>query len=822
MIFLNVLFMAGLAAVAIPLVIHLLNRVRARPVEWGAMRFLRQSLNVRRRRVQLEEALVLLVRCLAVALIALALARPFIRPASLFPPWMILGAILLPVALLAVGAAFWSDPVRRRTFLRAAAALVLVAVAVGLLEARRGGLPWRMAAGEKDVVVILDASASMGLRTEGRSTFDRAVEEALALVDTLPRSDAVGVVWAGPVPRVCLRPTADREALRRVLTDETLKPSAGAMGALESLYAAASLLEESRNPEKLAVFITDGHRTGWDFEAERRWAFLAERMQKLPAPPRLLIRRLPMPVQVSDAMVADIGLSRQVIGTDRPVGVEAVIANAGTIPIRPSTVELLVDGALAGRAEVRREIPVNAVERVRFSTRFEKSGRHVVAVRLGFEDDSPVNNHAFRAVEVLEKLPVLLVDGSPAERFFRGAAGFLRVALEPDSDSVSTNAPLIRTDVKSVREFAKLSDLSAYAVVVLANVARLPDDAAARLADFVAAGGGLLIAPGERAESGFYNNWRTGSGSLVPPARLGERLTATREEPFLLDRLSCSHPALRVPAETMPQDSARFLSSVCWSLQADPAERDVRIGARFGGGLPLLAERSFGRGRILMTAIAMDRHDSNLPALKSFVPFSHELMIDLSSVNVPTLHVRPGDEFALKLDTKRPSYGIDPAAVMRTAGKQGLALDVRGPGSNKLAAVAQMQLDGQIRIRCSDTIEPGLYTLRIPAAIRAADSGKPVPADVLELPFTVSPSVDEAKTGLLTDADLALARNRIGLVEATDRKALASVSSGQAPGREIWRGLAVTALLALLAEVALTRWVAIRRQTAPLAGGKPA
>jgi hypothetical protein len=223
-----------------------------------------------------------------------------------------------------------------------------------------------------------------------------------------------------------------------------------------------------------------------------------------------------------------------------------------------------------------------------------------------------------------------------------------------------------------------------------------------------------------------------------------------------------------------------------------------------------------------MTAIAMDRHDSNLPALKSFVPFAHELMIDLSSVNVPTLHVRPGDEFALKLDAKRPSYGIDPATVMRSAGKQGLALDVMGPGSNKLAAVVQMQPDGQIRIRCSDTIEPGLYTLRIPASLRAADSGKPAPTDALELPFTVSPSVEEAKSGALTDADLALARTRIGLLEATDRKALVSVSSGQAPGREIWRGLAMTALLALLAEVALTRWVAIRRQTAPLAGGKPA
>lgn len=818
MIFLNALFLAGLAGVLIPLLIHLLNRVRARPVEWGAMRFLRQSLNVRRRRMQLEEALVLLVRCLTVAVLALALARPFIRPASLFPPWMILGAILLPVALLAVGAVFWSDPPRRRLFLRASAVLILAAAALAWFEVKRGGLRWRLAAGEKDIVIILDASASMGLRSDGRTTFDRAVEEALALVETLPRSDSVGVVWAGPAPRVILHPTADRNALRKLLQDETLKPSTGAMGALEAFYAAVALLEESRNPEKVAIFLTDGHRAGWDLAAERRWTFLSDRLAKWPVPPRLLIRRLPMPPQISDAMVADIGFSRQVIGSDRAVGIEALIANGGTAPVRPGTVELLIDGVLAGRSDIRREIPVNAVERVRFSGRFDSPGRHVLSVRLGYEDDCPANNAAFRAVDVLDKLPVLLVDGSTSERFFRGAAGFLRVALQPDSDSTSTNLPMIRTEVKSVREFAKVEDLSPYGVIVLANVARLPDAAASRLSAFVAGGGGLLIAPGERAEPDFYNGWRTGSGSLVPPARLVRRMTAPRDEPFRLDRLSCSHPALRVPVETMPQDAGRFMSEVCWNLEADPADRDVRVGARFGGEMPLLTERTYGRGRILMTSIALDRQDSNLPTLKSFVPFTHELILDLASLNSPVLHLRPGDELTLKLDSKRPRLGIDPAAVFRAIGKQGLALDVIGPASNKLAAAALVLPDGQILIRSSDTIEPGLYALRIPVSMRVVEPGKPAATGPLEIPFSVAPSAEEAKTGSLSDADLALAQHRIGLVEAADRQALIGASSGQTPGRETWRGLAVAALLGLLAEVALTRWVAIRRQTAPLAG----
>jgi hypothetical protein len=814
MIFLNVLFLLGLAGVTVPLVIHLLNRVRARPVEWGAMRFLRQSLNVRRRRMLLEEALVLAVRCLIVAFLTLALARPFVRPGSMFPPWMILGAILLPVVLIAIGAVFWSDPARRRTILRTSVLLVVAALLIGWWEARRGGPGWHGGAGEKDVVIILDASASMSLRSGGRTTFDRAVDEALSLVKTLARSDSVGLIWAGPIPRVCLRPTVDRTALNKILTDDTFKPSGGTMGALEAFYAAAALLEDARNPEKVVVFITDGHRAGWDFEGERRWAFLADRMSRLPVPPRLLIRRLAMPEGVTDAMVADISLSRNVIGTDRPVGVEAVIANAGSQPVRPGTVELRVDGIVVGRAEVRQEIPVNAVEHVRFACQFEKPGRHVVSVSLGSSDDRAANNTACRAVEVLDRLRVLLVDGSPHERFFRGAAGFIRVALTPETgegDAAAPGGPLIRADVKSVRDFSSFASWPDYRVIVLANVSRLSPAVATRLAAYVEEGGGLLIAPGDRAEPDFYNDWRAGVGGHVPPAKLGKRTIAAREEPFRMDRPSCSHPALRLPAESMPRDSSRFLSSVCWELQADPSDRDVRIGGRFVGGLPLLMERAYGLGRILMTAIAMDRRDSNFPTLKSFVPFTHELVYDLAALQIPLLHIRPGDELAIRIDARRKDFGIDPAAVVQVGGGKGVPVEVWGPGSNKLAGVVMAAGNGGAMLRCPDTVEPGLYNVRLPPSITAGKGA--------EMVFSVSPSGEEAKTDTLSENDLNAARTRIGLVEAADQAALAGGAAGKTPGRETWRGLAVAALLGLLAETALTRWVAIRRQTAPAPGG---
>lgn len=80
MSFLNPLILsAGLAAIAIPIAIHLLMRRRRQPTPWAAMRFLMEAIRKRRRRLQLERLLLLAVRCLLVAAIALALGRPTIR-----------------------------------------------------------------------------------------------------------------------------------------------------------------------------------------------------------------------------------------------------------------------------------------------------------------------------------------------------------------------------------------------------------------------------------------------------------------------------------------------------------------------------------------------------------------------------------------------------------------------------------------------------------------------------------------------------------------------------------------------------------------------
>lgn len=67
---------AGAAAISIPLAIHLLSRLNRQPEDWAAMRFLMLAFRKHRRRLKLEQWLLLLVRCLTVLVLGLALSQP--------------------------------------------------------------------------------------------------------------------------------------------------------------------------------------------------------------------------------------------------------------------------------------------------------------------------------------------------------------------------------------------------------------------------------------------------------------------------------------------------------------------------------------------------------------------------------------------------------------------------------------------------------------------------------------------------------------------------------------------------------------------------
>jgi hypothetical protein len=82
MSFLTPLFFLGVAALAAPILVHLVRRTRARRVQFPALVFVRQVPQRTIRRRTLQNILLLLLRCLAILLIVIAFTRPFFSGGS--------------------------------------------------------------------------------------------------------------------------------------------------------------------------------------------------------------------------------------------------------------------------------------------------------------------------------------------------------------------------------------------------------------------------------------------------------------------------------------------------------------------------------------------------------------------------------------------------------------------------------------------------------------------------------------------------------------------------------------------------------------------
>jgi len=786
-IFLNGAVLVGLAAIAIPILIHLIQRRRAPAMDWGAMRFLRASLAARQRRTLLEELLLMTLRCLLVALLVTAAARPF-APSTSGTPWaLVLPGMLTAAVCAAVGAVMRANRLLRWLLFGAAAALIALCMAATAAERLSQEGRWSHAAPGQDVAILVDGSLSMTVTTEGRTNFQRALDEARALVRACRPGDTVSIILAGPAPEEpVLSPTSDHELALSAL--DTLAPTGGAMEVLAAMDVAASALAHGHSPAKKIILITDGQDVGWDARSEGRWQFLESSLRQLPTAPQVVCRMLPLPAEYINAAACDLTFSRAVVGTDRPVRIDVKVWNSGTAPVGPLPVELQVDGSESGRTQVS-AIQPGAAETVRFEYRFETPGPHVVSARLVGRDDLPGDDVAVRVLDVADRLPVLLIDGAPSARPLESAASLVELAMAPAADRAGQ---LIEPTVVPITDVAAVTDFSPYRLVVLANVPQLPSAAAGALALFVRRGGGLLIALGDRTDRAFYNEWRTPDGLPLVPATLTE-LRRVPRDPARISIETFSHPALALVAGPQHSDVASARVDAYWRIEAGAPDASVRVGARLDSGDPFLVERKVGRGFVLMTTASLGRRDSNLPALKCFVPLVHELAYYLAAPTAPNANVKPGEPVTCYL----------PSAFPAPAGQ----VEVLTPSN--VRRPAQVSTEGNSRfVRYAATGEPGLY--RVTAAPETAPSPEGV-TGAGEVPFVVLREPEESRLSPLADEDLERAHKYVAIFRARTTDEMTAAFLGEIPGQELWKQLAACALLVALAEIAAAAWITVRR-----------
>ena len=226
------------------------------------------------------------------------------------------------------------------------------------------------------------------------------------------------------------------------------------------------------------------------------------------------------------------------------------------------------------------------------------------------------------------------------------------LALAPGSYQASTPdkaAYLIDPTVISALDFSRTKTLEGYKVVLLADVPRLPSDSTALLANFVENGGGLLIAPGGRADAAFYNAWKSLDGKALLSSKLGAIAVAPANEPLRLSLDTFRHPALRVVSDEKQSDLGTAGIGRYWKFQEGEEEGAV-VGGRMKNGEPFLTSRRVGMGQIVVLATSLDLSCGTLPLRQAFVPFLHELVYFLSGPSArDELNLEANWELVLRL-----------------------------------------------------------------------------------------------------------------------------------------------------------------------------
>jgi hypothetical protein len=574
-----------LAAAAIPLMIHLWSRRRYREMSWAAVEYLLAAVRSSRRRLRMEQWLLLAVRTLLVMLIVLAVAEPFFER---------------------VGFAFVAgDPTHR--------------------------------------VLVIDGSYSMGYKPTDKSRFERAKELARRIVEESLQGDGFTLILMSSPPRVVVgNPVFERRGILQELDNlrlpHTTLDLAVTLGKVEEVLAAARR-EHPRLTREEVYFLSDLGRVGWLPEASdsAAQAEVRQRAQRLAESASLVVIDVGQAESENLAITA-LTTERSFATPNRDVQFQVQLKNYGRQPRTRQAVELLVDGRRVKQQTV--DLPAGGEAAASFSYRFETAGDHALEARLA-SDLLDVDNHRFLAMPVKQAVQVLCVDGRPSGQSVDGAAGMLALALAPQGDT-SSRMPI---EPRVVPESALLeSDLSRYDCIFLADVAQFTSNEARILDSYLRGGGNLVIFLGEQVVAESYN--RRLGGQLpgqprVLPARLGEVVAVDAKRPQRLNP-DYTHPIVR---DFRSREKAGLLTTPIHKyvkLQV-PRNSRAKVPLRSGDGDPLIVEEPIGRGRVVLVATSADTSWTLMPVWPSYVPIVQELVAFTVGGQLDQRNLRVGD-----------------------------------------------------------------------------------------------------------------------------------------------------------------------------------
>lgn len=562
---------AGTAAVAAPIIIHLLNRRRFKRIDWAAMDFLLEAQRLNRRRVKLEELILLLLRCLAMILIGLMIARPS-------------------------------------------------------LDINVSGI---LKSGQTERVIVLDDSLSMATVGKSGSSIDKASEilqKGIKSLSNINSQDIISVVRTTDPNKFSPNGLPLTESSIGELLDEfkglEVTDSRG------ELHSALSAVEKSfdsdkTNFNKVVYVLTDLRRMDWESSTKSGSdKGIVQTLQSIADKAAgCYVVDLGSEVE-NNLLIEEVKPLDKVLVNGVAADFEVLVRNLGKSDVDDVNVSFSVRGSLPIKSKIP-QIQAGGVGVATFSYTFTDPGKELFSapVEISLDDELSKNQDAliedntrYFPARVANGIRVLIVDGDPSGIFGKSESFYLSKALSPGGPAISGVDVTVLDDT----DFDS-SNLSEYEVIFVANLYRITEARAEGLHEWVQNGGGLILLLGDQIDEDVYNDVLYKNGTGLLPFKLSTVGGDEKEEKWVYIKPEKeNHPLFRF----FEGDNRQLLDQVkvfrWWNSELEENEDSISppnviASLTSDDNSPAIVERQTGKGRVLAITTPLDNDWNNFP-----------------------------------------------------------------------------------------------------------------------------------------------------------------------------------------------------------------
>ena len=275
-------------------------------------------------------------------------------------------------------------------------------------------------------VILMDDSFSMN----ADGGFETAGNFAEGFLDKLKKgSEATVVRMGGTASPIFEKPTSETKTLGQ--RSGQLRAASDRVDLAGSFDSGIKAIHEGQNAKREIILISDFRKADWE-RTGSSLAVLRERLENETLKPAITFIDVGG-TSLENVSVESIDLSASSVGVGQKVLIKAELRNHGSksaydgdLPVR-----LFVNDGIEPVQETVVSLEPGETGQVLFPHKFSEAGSSTVTVEIGARDALDSDNRRSSSIAVLDRLGVLLVDGSPSEEWLQGETDFLKIALTP-------------------------------------------------------------------------------------------------------------------------------------------------------------------------------------------------------------------------------------------------------------------------------------------------------------------------------------------------------------------------------------------------------